>query len=155
MQEGTSGTQLTTLDIPVLELSEYMADGYGYDEAMKHDGYSLTQRFWFRQNPSQYTRQLASWMDENVYLDIPTPLLDDVMMSYKYTEKSLLTELFNVYPRLSSNYVTVNVYLTPQEYMLLKAGTKVKFNDDIYICCEISGFDASGTNLTKLKLMKQ
>lgn len=155
MQEGTSGTQLTTLNLPVIELSEYMADGYGYDEAMKHDGMSLTQRFWFRQSPTQYTRQLASWMDENVYLDIPTPLLDDVMMSYKYTEKSLLTELFNVYPRLSSNYVTVNVYLTPQEYMLLKAGTKVKFNDDILICCSISGFDPSGLNPTKIQMMKQ
>ena len=35
---------MLTITIPVIEKAEYMAEGYG-DEAMKHDGYSMTQRF--------------------------------------------------------------------------------------------------------------
>ena len=144
-----------TLTIPLIEKSEYMADGYGYEDAMKHDGYSLTQRFWFRQPVTTDKVQLASYQHEDVYLTYPTNAYQTVNLSYKDSEKSLLTEYFNFVPLLSSNYVTVDVYLTPSEYKQIKCGAKVKFCTDIYWVSEITGYDPSGANKTTLKLIKQ
>lgn len=157
----TSGN--TEINIPVIEKAEYMADGYGYEEAMKHDGYGLTQRFWFRQTPSTDWVKLSSYKKplvgqdpyEKIYLSYPINVFNGVNLSYKDTEKSLLTEYFNFVPLLSSNFVKVELYLTPTEYQQIKCGAKVKFCTDIYWVSEISGFDPSGNNKTTLKLIKQ
>jgi len=158
----TSG-DTKTFNIPVIEKSEFMADGYNYEEAMKHDGYGLTQRFWFRQEPTTDWVKLASYRKplvgqdpfEKVYLTLPVNVFNEVNLSYKDTEKSLLTEYFNYVPLLSSNYVEVEVYLTPQEYEQIKCGAKVRYCSDIYWVSEISGYDPSGLNKTGLKLIKQ
>lgn len=64
-----------------------------------------------------------------------------VNLSYKLSEKSILTEYFNVMPYLSSNYLTIDVYLTPQEYNLLKNGGNVIIDNDVYFVSSIEGFD--------------
>lgn len=145
----------TTITIPVIEKAEYMADGYGYEEAMKHDGYSFTQRFWYRDQPSQEYVWLADSMREKVYLVYPMNQWDDFNLSYKDTEKSLLTEFFNVSPMLASNFVTLDVYLNPEEYKAIKGGAKIRYDKDLYVISEIQGYDPSGNNLTTLKLIKQ
>lgn len=147
------------ITIPVIEKAEYMAEGYGYDEAMKHDGYSMTQRFWYRQPRSEeyvwLSSVLASGNKESVYLTYPINSRDGFNLSYKDTEKSIATEYFNIYPMLSSNYVNVECYLTPEEYKNIKGGALVHFDSDLYYCSQISGYDPSGSNLTTLKLIKR
>lgn len=66
-----------------------------------------------------------------------------VNLSYKLSEKSILTEYFNVMPYLSSNYLTIDVYLTPQEYNLLKNGGNVIIDNDVYFVSSIEGFDCT------------
>lgn len=149
-----TGVSATTM-IPVIEKSEYMADGYGYDEAMKHDGYSFAQRFWFRQARSDKYVTLADNMHQKVYLSIPSNSYDGFHLSYKDTEKSVVSEYFNISPMLSSNYVNVDVYLKPSEYKSLKGGAMIKFDDDLYYISEIQGYDPSGGNPTELKIIKK
>lgn len=149
-----TGVSATT-QMPVIEKSEYMADGYGYEDAMKHDGYSLTQRFWFRQPTSSQYVILADHQHETVYLSYPTNSYDGFHLSYKDTEKSIVSEYFNVSPMLSSNYVNLELYLTPEEYKSLKGGAMIHFDDDLYYTSEINGFDPSGGNKTSLKLIKK
>lgn len=149
-----TGTE-TLISIPVIEKSEYMAEGYGYDEAMKHDGYSFTQRFWYRQQPSNEYVFLSDNMHEQVYLTYPTNSYDGFHLSYKDTEKSIVSEYFNVSPMLSSNYVTLDAYISPQEFLQLKGGALCHFDSDLYYTSEISGFDPSGSNPTTLKLIKK
>lgn len=149
-----TGLSATTM-LPVIEKSEFMADGYGYDEAMKHDGYSFTQRFWFRQPPSSQYVTLADNQHEKVFLTYPTNSFDGFHLSYKDTEKSIVSEYFNISPMLSSNYVELDVYLTPEEYTELKGGAMVKFDSDLYYVSEIIGYDPSGGNPTSLKLIKK
>jgi hypothetical protein len=149
-----NGNSATTI-MPVIEKSEYMAEGYGYDEAMKHDGYSFTQRFWFRQTPSSQFVTLADNNHEKVYLSYPTNSYDGFHLSYKDTEKSIVSEYFNISPMLSSNYVNIDVHLTPNEYISLKGGAMVKFESDLYYISEISGYDPSGKNTASLKLIKK
>jgi hypothetical protein len=75
-------------------------------------------------------------------------------LSYKNDEVSLL-DYFNIKAELASNYVNVEVYLTPEEYNLLKNGGKVLFDSDVYSVVEMQGYDPSGGNKTTLKLMKK
>ena len=162
-KEVTSGGTETglrqTITIPVIEKAEYMADGYGYEEAMKHDGYSLSQRFWYREHLSNQYVWLSSIKSngskERVYLCYPSNIRDSFNLSYKDTEKSIVTEYFNIHPMLSSNYVNIEVYLSPQEYDLIKGGSLVHFDDDLYFVSEIQGYDPTGTNPTELKLIKK
>ena len=161
VQEDGTETSFSglTITIPVIEKAEYMAEGYGYEEAMKHDGYSLTQRFWYRNQVSQewvwLSSILANGRREYVDLTYPMNQWNGFNLSYKDSEKSIATEYFNIYPMLSSNYVTVEVYLTPEEYKAIKGGALVHYDSDLYYCSEINGYDPSGSNLTKLKLIKK
>lgn len=141
--------------LPVIEKSEYMADGYGYAEAMKHDGYSFTQRFWFRQPVSSDYVILSDNNHETVYLSYPVNSYDGFHLSYKDTEKSIVSEYFNVAPMLSSNYVNLDAYLSPDEYKALKGGAMAHFNSDLYYVSEINGYDPSSINPTSLKLIKK
>ena len=154
-----SGTT-TTLNIPVMSKATYMVDGYSYDESMKHDGYSLTQRLWYKPQPKYYTGTTKAYVWTDTYpqekIDIYTPVnvFNGLNLSYKNTEKSLL-EYFNVRAFLESNYVTVDVYLTPDEYKLLSNGAKVRFDSDLYDVVSIDGYDPSGDNTAELKLIKR
>ena len=142
--------------IPVISKFSYMIDGYDYEESMKHDGYGLAQRFWFTpQATSQYvwTRTAPA---EQVWIYTPTRLSNNGLnISYKNTEKSILTEYFNVNAFLASNYVELDVYLSSEEYNRIKNGVLVKFDSDLYYPVELSGYDPSGNDITQLKIMKK
>ena len=141
-----------------------MIDGYDYDEAMKHDGYSLTHRLWFEPVQQPYVDPQMHSNPTFVYtdtypqekVDIYTPLNQNkyINLSYKVEEESLL-DYFNIRPYLSSNYVYVDVYLSPQEYDLLKNGGKVRFDSDLYDVVSLEGYDATGNNLTTIKMIKR
>ena len=152
---GNEGTNEKLILLPVIELSQYMADGYGYDEAMKHDGYSLSQRFWFRQPPSTDGVYLHDNLHEFVNFSIPKNQLDGFNLSYKDSETSILTEYFTCNPMLDSNYVNVDVYMSPSEYKDIKNGSFVHFDSDLYVVSEMEGYDPSGIDKTSLKLIKK
>ena len=152
---GNEDTNEKLILLPVIELSQYMADGYGYDEAMKHDGYSLSQRFWFRQKPSTDGVYLHDNLHEFVKFSIPTNHLDDFNLSYKDSETSILTEYFTCNPMLDSNYVNVDVYMSPSEYKDIKNGSFVHFDSDLYVVSEMEGYDPSGIDKVSLKLIKK
>lgn len=156
LQDGTERDSTgMTITIPVISKAEYMVEGYGYDEAMKHDGYSLTQRFWYRDKVSQEYIWLSDHMHEKVFLTYPMNQMEGFNLSYKDTEKSIVTEYFNISPMLSSNYVKIDVNLNPDEYNAIKGGALVHFDSDLYYTSEIQGYDASGRNPTTLKLIKK
>jgi len=144
-----------TITIPVIEKAEFMAEGYGYDEAMKHDGYSFTQRFWYRDQVSQEYVWLSDHMHEKVFLTYPINTWNRFNLSYKDTEKSIVTEYFNILPMLSSNYVKIDVHITPEEYNEIKGGALIHYDSDLYYCGQISGYDPQGGNPTELKLIKK
>lgn len=143
------------LNIPVISKFSYMIPGYSYKESLKHDGFGLTQRMWFRQPRTNKTVTTASLPAETIYLTLPINQYNGVNLSYKNTEKSLLTEYFNFASAIASNYIQVEVYLTPKEYHELKNGAMVHMDDDLYYCGEITGFDPSNNNKTTLKLIKK
>ena len=144
-----------TLRIPVISKEEYMIDGYDYTESMKHDGYGLAQRFWYRPKSTTHYVYTRTYPAEKVMLFLPVNVNNGLNLSYKDTEKSLLTEYFNLTPYLSSNYVTVEAYINADEYKMIKNGAMIHFDSDLYIPVEISGYDPSGENATEIKMIKK
>lgn len=154
-QNNTESGNQHSLRMPVLSKFTYMIDGYDYDESMQHDGYSLSQRFWFRPVYDTAFVWLDSQPTERIQIYLPVnENKDGLNLSYKTTEKSLL-RYFNTKAYLASNYVEVEAYLNPQEYNDLKNGAMVHFDKDLYLVAEIIGYDCTGYNAAKLKMIKK
>lgn len=157
--QKTSDTPVR-LKIPCISKFTYMIDGYDYEESMKHDGYGLAQRFWFRPSGTGCYVWTRTYPVEKVMLYAPTNLYTNYQdvylnLSYKNTEESLLSQYFNVNAFLASNYVEVEVYLSADEYNRIKNGSLIHFDSDLYIPIEINGYDPSGNNPTTIKMMKK
>ena len=150
--EGTE-TGRTELNLPIISKDVYMIDGYNYEESMKVDGRGLKQRWWFRQAPT--TNSIFTTDGEEIFLTIPTNTMNGFDLSYKNEDGTLLTKFFNIIQYSNSNYMTVEAYLNVNEYLMLKNGARLKYDDDIYIVCELSGYDPTGGNATKIKAMKK
>ena len=80
---------------------------------------------------------------------------ESLNLSYKDTERSLLTDYFNISAYLSANYIEIDAYLSPDEYNRIKSGSLVHVDSDLYIPVEVNGYDPSGNNPTTVKLMKK
>ena len=123
------------------------------DDSMQKDGLSLKQRLWFRDQATEET--LEMWNGQEARVTIPVSEYNGCTLNFNNEQGSLLDRYFNVTPRTDSNYLTVECYLTPTEYIMLKNGAFTKFDDDLYLVSEIVGFDPSGANRTELHLIKK
>lgn len=150
-QEETS----TTISIPCISKYNYMFDGYDYTESMKHDGYGLTQRFWFKPEVTELSVWTNTYPAEEMFISKPKNVLEGLNLSYKNTENSLLQRYFNPQAYLSSNIIDFEAYLSSDEYNLIKNGAVVHIDKDVYIPLEISGYSPTGDDPTELKLMKR
>lgn len=153
--ELASGAPPTPIRTPAISKYSYMIDGYDYAESMKHDGYGLTQRLWFRPTSTECYVYTRTYPAERVQIYTPRNEYNGLNLSYKDTERSLLTDYFNIGAYLSANYIEIEVYLNPTEYDRIKGGSLVHVDSDLYIPVEIEGYDPSGNNPTTLKLMKK
>ena len=146
------------LRIPVISKEEYMIDGYDYAESMKHDGYGLTQRFWFRptiddmQSPWIWT---DTYPQEKIWLYTTQNSYNGLVLNYKLSENSILKTFFNIDADLSSNFIEIETYLTPMEYNMLKNGALVRVDKDVDKVSEIEGYSPNNNDLTTLKLIQK
>ena len=139
-----------TLRLPLISKDEYFI--VQNDESMKHDGLSLKQRLWFRDQPSQEVFRM--WNGEEAVVTIPVDRQNGMVLNYKKESGSILNKFFNIVPNVDSNYATVECYLTPLEYLQIKNGAMVMVDTDLYLPVEITGFDPTCNNKTTLTLMK-
>ena len=140
-----------TLTLPLIAKDEFFIAQT--EEAMQNDGLSLKQRLWFR---GQDTRiQFKMWNGEDVDVAIPVNEFDGIKLDFRNNNGSLIAKYFNINPNIGTNYLAIECYLTPTEFMSLKNGARVKFDDDLYIVSEIQGYDPSGVNTTELVLIKR
>lgn len=151
----TQNEQSASVDLPVIGKTVWWIDGLDYEGYAKNDGRGLTQRMWFRVLPQGVT---VSVDDENV--DISTcinyKIIDDTLidLSYKNKDNTLLTKYFNVRINGRNGEVEIEAYLNPMEYKAISNGATIHFDDDLFKPIEIEGYDPSGINATKIKMMK-
>lgn len=153
--EIAAGAPATPIRTPIISKYSYMIDGYDYAESMKHDGYGLSQRFWFRPLRTDCYVYTRTYPVERVQIYTPRNEYESLNLSYKDTERSLLTDYFNISAYLSANYIEIDAYLSPDEYNRIKSGSLVHVDSDLYIPVEVNGYDPSGNNPTTVKLMKK
>lgn len=142
-----------SLPLPVISKFEYMVDGYGYDEAMKHDGYSLAQRFWFKPKKTNAFVWTDSKPTEKVDIYIPDNATNTLTLNYKNENNSILRKFFNSSLNLSSNKVKLEAYITVDEYNLIKNGARIKFDKTVYIPTEIN-YNPNGESPAEITMMK-
>lgn len=156
VEYNDDGEKIGTREImlPIISKDEYMIEGYKYEDSMKVDGKGLKQRWWFRQPVNNKLKFKLTTGDE-FYVTIPVGEKDDFLIEYTNQDNTMLTRYFNVLPMADSNFVEVECYLSPIEYKSLRNGANVIFDSDVYLISEISGYDPTGNNKTKLKLIKK
>lgn len=84
-------------------------------------------------------------------------LENDKILSLDYHDKygSILKTYFNIIVTNDSNYTYVECYLTPDEYECLNGTQILQFNGDLYYIAAVEGYDPTGRNKTKLKLIRK
>ena len=121
---------------------------------MQHDGYSLTQRLWLRPKKNPYT---FIWTDsfpaEKVDLYLPEYENNDIVLNYKDANNSLLMKYFNSKQNLAANAVTVEAYITTDEYLQIKAGARIKFDETLWQPTNIV-FDATNNSPAQITMIK-
>lgn len=151
----TQNDQSANINIPIIGKTEWWIEGLDYEGYSQYDGRGLTQRFWFRGEQSEVNIKI----DEDDTYKVTTTSnykiydSDIVYLNYNNGVNTLLGKYFNIDIDSGSDEVEIEVYLTPHEYKHISMGASVHFDDNIYKVLEIQGYDPSGTNPTKLKLM--
>ena len=133
-----------------------MIDNYKMEESMQNDGKGQRQRMWFRTIADKKKYLVDNVYNKQIYLAIPKGTDDNGFeLSYKNKPDTLLTRFYNILSMPNSNLISVEAYLTPSEYMRIKNGAPIKVGGDIYITCEIKGYDPTGNNTTEIIAMKK
>ena len=144
------------VNLPVISKDEYMIENYKMEESMQNDGKGQRQRMWFRTIADKRKYLVDNVYGKQIYLAIPKGTDDNGFeLSYKNKPNTLLTRYFNILAMPNSNLISVEAYLTPSEYMRIKNGAPIKVGDDIYITCDIKGYDPTGNNTTEIIAMKK
>ena len=140
------------INVPVIGLTEWYIEGYKYEEMQLKDGRSLTQRFWFRDKPTEAS--LSVYQNEPYQITLPVGYKtingEVIYLDYHEGDNTLLGKFFNINKNIATNEVEVQCYLTAQQYQAITKGANIKFDDDLYMVNEIKGFDPEGYNMTTL-----
>lgn len=144
------------INIPCISKDEWMIDNYKMEESMQNDGKGLKQRWWFRTLADTSKYFIDNVFKKQIYLAIPKNINDNGFeLSYNNKPNTLLTRYFNILAMPESNMVNIETYLSPEEYTRLKGGAPIRVDNDIYITCEIKGYDPTGNNTTEIIAMKK
>lgn len=151
---GDTETGRTALNLPVIGKYSILAEGSDYESAMKDDSLSMKMRAWFRGSSSGKQVKIQN-ENEYVTIYVPEGNYGDTIMDYTTTSGSLLRRYFNVINNVNLDKVEIECYLTPMEYQMLCNGADVKFDNNLYQVCEISGYDPTGQEYTTLQLVRK
>lgn len=76
-------------------------------------------------------------------------------LSYENKRLTILDNYFTILINGSSHYTEVEGYITPIQYAQLNGSVMAMFNGDLYFIAELGGYDPTGRNKTKLKLIRK
>lgn len=144
----------TALNLPVIGKYSVFAEGANYEEAMKDDSWSEKQRCWFRGSSTGKQVKIQN-EDEWATIYVPEGVYDGLENSYHSSGDTMLTRYFNLINDATLDKLEVEVALTPMEYQMVSNGAYVKFDQNIYQCCEVSGYDPSGEEPATLTLVRK
>lgn len=144
-----------TIQLPVISKHDVWTSATAYSEAMLKRYNDLSARFWYFAGilPGEYKLNGVPMALAKVS---NTSSNGQSILNYKNMPNTILTNYFTVLGIGSeSHYTEVEAYITPYQYSSLDGSYMVKFNNDLYYCAEIQGYDPQNRNKTKLKLIRR
>lgn len=144
------------MPLAVISKHEVWTGELSYPDAMKKRYPNQALRFWY---PDGLLNDLGATFDFNSkpmsIVKVSNELPGLSILSYKNQKLTILDNYFTLLINGSSHYTEVEGYLTPDQYEDLNGSIMAMFNGDLYYVAEISGYDPTGRNKTKIKLIRK
>ena len=145
-----------TLPLPIISKADVWAPSMAYPDAMGKRYTDLAYRFWYFDGQ---LNDLGATFDFNgaplVLAKVSDRIPDVSILNYKNQQHTILDNYFTLLINGASHYTEAELYLTVAQYERLNGAVMARFNGDLYYIAEVSGYDPSGRNKTKLKLIRR
>lgn len=123
----------------------------GYPDGIGKRHTDLPLRFFYHAG----VQDIKGWGGEVITLSKPLYWRSKgIYLEYEEKGKNILTKYFPLLATRKGHYTEIETYLTPIQYEQLNGSRAVVFNDDVYLVAEINGYDPTGRNKSKIKLLK-
>lgn len=152
----TETTGNVVLPIPVISKNEVWIEGTSYYNNMLRRFTTQAQRFFYFDGTLNDLG--ATFYFNNVALQIAkvkNALDGRLVLNYKNEALTILSNYFTIIANADSSYTDIEAFLTPEEYYALDGNRYVRLNSDLYLCAQIEGFDPTGRNATKIRLIRK
>lgn len=147
----------TTGDIvlPLAVISKAEVWTLPYAEAMQKRDTCLALRFWYADGLLNDTGAAFDFNGSPLsVVKVSGQLPGRSILSYENRRWSILDNYFTLPINGSSHYTEVEGRLTPDQYERIGRSVLAMFNGDLYHVAELSGYDPSGRNKTRIKLIR-
>lgn len=156
IRKAETNGRTVEIEIPVISKAEVWRDTMNYKEAMTKRYTNQALRLWYYGGLLNDKGATFSFNGQPVKLAQVTNTVPGLLtLSYENRPATILTTYFTVLVGGASHYTEIEGYLSPLQYAALDGTVRVRFNGDMYYVAEVSGYDPSGKNKTKLKLIRQ
>lgn len=143
----------SVLQLPVITKSEAWDPLVPYAEAMAKRYTSQPYRFWYHNGnlPGVFTFNRSGLTLAQVSNELPGANI----LNYKNARFTLLDNFFTILINGASHYTEIEAYLTPAQYADLNGAIMGELNGDLYYIGQLQGYDPTGRNKTKIKLIRR
>lgn len=141
------------LPLPIISKKDPWDNTQSYAEAMLKKYTDQAYRFWY------YGGILAASFQFNgtplSVAQVANQLPGLSVLNYKNKQYTILDNYFTLLINGASHYTETEAYLTALQYQALDGSIMAMFNGDLYYVAELSGYDPTGKNKTKIKLIRK
>lgn len=144
------------LELPIISKTDVWDFLMPYAEAMSKRYTDLAHRFWYYDGTLNDQGGDFEFNGQQLVLaKVSNDLHGSSILNYKNQQFTLLDNYFTLLINGASHYTDIEAYLTPAQYMALNGALMAKFNGDLYFVAELSGYDPTGHEKTKIKLIRR
>lgn len=138
--------------VPIISKADVWAESMPYPEAMGKRFTDLGLRFWAING---YLNSEFSFNGKSLKLLSASNVSEGLSLNYKNKAGTILKEFFTVMVDSASHYTNVEARLTAGDFEGLDGSRMVKYNGDFYLIAQIDGYDPTGVNKCKVKMIKK
>jgi len=144
------------LPLPIISKADVWDPLMSYPDAMTKKYTDLAMRFWYFDGQLNDLGASFEFNNEALTLaKVSNELAGANILNYKNAKFTLLDNYFTVLVNGASHYTEIEAYITPAQYKALNGAILAKFNGDLYYIAELNGYDPTGRNKTKIKLIRR
>lgn len=144
------------IPLPVISKHEVWAAELSYPDAMLKRYPNQAARFWYYDGLLNDLGASFTFNSRNLSIaKVSNEIQGLSTLDYKNQKLTILDNYFTLLINGSSHYTEVEGYLTPDQYEALNGSIMAMFNGDLYYVAELSGYDPSNKNKTKIKLIRK